>query len=91
LGTFGAIIIATGHGLGGRGSFPGRRVSVFILRNVQTDSGGHPGSYPIDRRAISCGIKRPGRETDHSPPSSAEVKNGATISPLLNTSSWRDA
>jgi len=25
--------------------------------------------------ALSLGVKRPGRETDHSPPSSAEVKN----------------
>jgi hypothetical protein len=24
---------------------------------------------------LSVGVKRPGRETDHSPPSSAEVKN----------------
>jgi hypothetical protein len=26
-------------------------------------------------RALSVGVKRPGREADHSPPSSAEVKN----------------
>jgi hypothetical protein len=26
--------------------------------------------------ALSLGVKRPGREADHSPPSSAEVKNG---------------
>jgi hypothetical protein len=25
--------------------------------------------------ALSLGVKRPGREADHSPPSSAEVKN----------------
>jgi hypothetical protein len=29
--------------------------------------------------AISPGVKRSGREADHSPPSSAEVKNGETI------------
>jgi hypothetical protein len=28
-----------------------------------------------DTRALSLGIKRLGREADHSPPSSAEVKN----------------
>jgi hypothetical protein len=34
--------------------------------------------------AISPGVKRPGREADHSPPSSAEVKNAAAIpSPLI--------
>jgi hypothetical protein len=29
------------------------------------------------------GIRRPGRDADHSPPSSAEVKNGGVIPPLL--------
>jgi hypothetical protein len=28
------------------------------------------------------GVKRPGREADHSPPSSAEVRNGGAIPPL---------
>jgi hypothetical protein len=37
--------------------------------------------------AISPGLKRPGREADHSPPSSAEVKNGGVILPLPHTSS----
>jgi hypothetical protein len=32
--------------------------------------------------APSPGVKRQGRETDHSPPSSAEVKNGGAIPPL---------
>jgi hypothetical protein len=32
--------------------------------------------------ALSPGVKRPGREADHSPPSSAEVKNGGAIPPL---------
>jgi hypothetical protein len=35
-------------------------------------------------------IKRQGRETDHSPPSIAEVNNGAVPS-LTHTSSWRGA
>jgi hypothetical protein len=34
--------------------------------------------------ALSQGIKRPGREADHSPPSTAEVKNGGTIPPRLH-------
>jgi hypothetical protein len=34
--------------------------------------------------ALSRGVRRPGREADHSPPSSAEVKNGAAIPPLLH-------
>jgi len=41
-------------------------------------------------RALSLGVKRPGREADHSPPSSAEVKECVELylhSP--NTPSWR--
>jgi hypothetical protein len=38
--------------------------------------------------ALSSDIKRPGREADHSPPSSAEVKNGGAIPPLLRMPSW---
>jgi hypothetical protein len=37
--------------------------------------------------AVSSGIKRPGRESDHSPPSSEEVNNGGAVSPLPHTSS----
>jgi hypothetical protein len=32
-------------------------------------------SYPTGTRGSFLGVKRPGREADHSPPSSAEVKN----------------
>jgi len=42
--------------------------------------------------ALSLGVKRPGREADNSPPSSAEVKNAwSYTSTLPNTPSWRDA
>jgi hypothetical protein len=39
---------------------------------------------------IFLGIKRPGRESDHSPPSSVEVKNGGAIPTLADMSSWLD-
>jgi hypothetical protein len=39
--------------------------------------------------SVSPGVKR--RESDHSPPSSAEFKNGGAISPLPNTSPLRGA
>jgi hypothetical protein len=42
---------------------------------VQNGSGAQPASYPMGNRAISLGLKRPGHEADHSPPSSADVKN----------------
>jgi hypothetical protein len=41
---------------------------------VQNASGAHPASYPVGTRDSFPGVKRPGREADHSPPSSAEVK-----------------
>jgi hypothetical protein len=31
---------------------------------------------------LSSGVRRPGHEADHSPPSSAEGKHGGAISPL---------
>jgi len=47
----------------------------FSLRHcIQTGPGAHPASYPVGIRGFSMVIKRPGREADHSPPSSAEVK-----------------
>jgi hypothetical protein len=35
----------------------------------------YPASYPVGTRILSLRVKRPGREVDYSPPSSAEVKN----------------
>jgi hypothetical protein len=43
---------------------------------VQTGSGAHPASYPMGTGGSFPGGKaRSGRDADHSPPSSAEVKN----------------
>jgi hypothetical protein len=43
---------------------------------VQTGSGAHLASYPVGTGGPFPGGKaRPGRDADHSPPSSAEVKN----------------
>jgi hypothetical protein len=42
---------------------------------VQTGSGAHPAAYPVGTGGPFPGGKaRPGRDTDHSPPSSSEVK-----------------
>jgi hypothetical protein len=72
-----AVGIATGYGLDGRG------VGVQILLGkdfsslhvVQTNYGVHPASYPMGNGGSFPGIKRPGREADHSPTTSTEVKN----------------
>jgi hypothetical protein len=43
---------------------------------VQTGSGAHPAFYPMGTGGSFPGGKaRPGRNADHLPPSSAEVKN----------------
>jgi hypothetical protein len=72
-----AFGIATGYGLDGLGV--GDRVPVesriFSSHVVQTGSGAHPDSYPMGTGgAVSPGVKRPGREADHSHPTSAEAK-----------------
>jgi hypothetical protein len=42
---------------------------------VHTGSGAHPASYTVGTEgSFSGGKARPGRDADHSPPSSAEVK-----------------
>jgi hypothetical protein len=44
--------------------------------SVRTSLEAHPASYPIGTGSLLPGAKaRPGRDADHSPPSSAEVKN----------------
>jgi hypothetical protein len=43
---------------------------------VQTGSGAHPASYTMGTGGPFPGCKaQPGRDADHSPPSSAEVEN----------------
>jgi hypothetical protein len=42
---------------------------------IQTSSGAHPAFFPVGTRGSFPGSKALGLEADHSPPSSAEVKN----------------
>jgi hypothetical protein len=66
-----SVGIALGYGLDDRGS---RGLGIFFTTVSRTALG--PTQPPIQwvPGALSLGVKRPGRETDHSPPSSAEVK-----------------
>jgi hypothetical protein len=73
-----SVGIALGYGLDDRGSrvrFPAGAGNFSLHHRVQNGSGVHPASYPTVPGNLSLGVKRPGREADHSPPSSAEVKN----------------
>jgi hypothetical protein len=66
-----------------------------LLHTVQIGSEAHPAPYQMGTtgagyyQELSPEVKRPGRETNHSPLSSAKVKKGGTISPLPHTSPWR--
>jgi hypothetical protein len=69
--------VALGYGLDHRGSrvrFPAGAGNFSLHHRVQTALG--PTQPPIQWApgAFSLGVKRPGREADHSPPSSAEVE-----------------
>jgi hypothetical protein len=67
-----------GCGLNDRGSrvrFPAGAGNFSLHHRVQNGSGAHPASYSVPTGGFSLVIKGPGREADHSPPSSAEVKN----------------
>jgi hypothetical protein len=72
----------TGFGRDGRGSIPGKGKNFLFFTESRPALG--PTQPPIKwvPGAISRGVKRQGREADHSPPCSAEVRNGGAILPL---------
>jgi hypothetical protein len=46
-----------------------------VMIKLITASGAHPAFYPMGTGGVlSPGLKRPEREADHSPPTSAKVK-----------------
>jgi hypothetical protein len=85
-----SVGIATGYGLDGCDSIPGRARDLSLLHIVQTGSGFTQPPIQWASGAISSGIKQLGREADHSPPPIEEVKNGGAIQSHTHLSSWRD-
>jgi hypothetical protein len=61
--------------------------NVFFYHRVQTVSGPHPSFHQIGVGDVLPGVKRLGREADHSPPSSAEVKECVEL--CLHLPNWR--
>jgi hypothetical protein len=61
-----SVSIVSDYGLDDRGSIEVKYFSCSLC--VQTSSEAHPASIP-------GGKARPGRDADHLPPSSADVKN----------------
>jgi hypothetical protein len=72
-----SVGIALGYGLDYRSSrfrFPAGAGNFSLHHGVQTALGPTQPLIQWVRGALSLGVKRPGREADHSPPSSAEFK-----------------
>jgi hypothetical protein len=71
-----STVTRVGYGLDDQGSIPGRSEDFFLFTAVSRQALG-PTQPPINwvPGALSSGIKRPGREADHSPLTSAEAKN----------------
>jgi hypothetical protein len=70
-----AVGIATGYGQDGGVGIPvpvGQEFS--LLHVIQTGSGAHTASYPVDAGDSFTALKWPEREADHPPPTSFEVK-----------------
>jgi hypothetical protein len=68
--------IALGYGLHERGFESRQGLRIFLFATVSRPALGF--TQPLTQcvpGALSLGVKWPGREADHSPPSSAEVKN----------------
>jgi hypothetical protein len=54
--------------------------NISLLYNVQTCNGAHSISYPTGMGILPQRVKKPGRECDHSAPTSAQLKNKWTLS-----------
>jgi hypothetical protein len=73
-----SVSTASGYGLDDQamGFDPRQRQSIFPLACVHTGSESHPASCTMGTGGpFPEATARPGRGADHSPPSSAEVKN----------------
>jgi hypothetical protein len=87
--------IALGYGLDDEGFDSQRELGIFLF-DVSSPALG-PTQPPLQcvpggGGSLSLGVKRPGREVDHSPSTSAEVKECVELYlHSTNTSSWRGA
>jgi hypothetical protein len=83
-----SVGIATGYRLGSPGSLPGS-ARFFYTPQRPDRPWGPPSLLPGGSRWLYPGrIKRPGREADYSPQSSAEVKKSGALLPRPHIPSW---
>jgi hypothetical protein len=87
------IIIATGYWLDDRGVGVRVLVGSRIFFPTSSRPALGPTQPPIKWAPVvpSPSVKQQGREADHSPPTSAEVKKCGSMHPLPHTPSWRSA
>jgi hypothetical protein len=81
-----SVGIALGYGLDDRYSrvgLPAGAGNFSLHHRVQNGSGADSASYPMGNDGSFPGVNRPGRESDHSPPSSAKVKNAWSYTSTL--------
>jgi hypothetical protein len=77
-----------GYGLADRGSITSRGKRFYSPPYSSNRFWGPPSLLYNVTGALFSGVKRQGREADHSPPSSAEVKNVGVISSLSHMPWW---
>jgi hypothetical protein len=85
-----SVGIATGHGLDGRGSIPGKS-KRFVSSRPALGATQPTIQWVPGGGALSPEVNRPERERGHSLMYSVDAKNGEAIPPLPHTSSWRGA
>jgi hypothetical protein len=70
-----------------RVQFPAVARNFSLRHSAQTGSGVHLASYPKSTGGHFTGLKRPGGETGHWPPSSAKIEKSGAIHPHTRMSS----
>jgi hypothetical protein len=72
--------------------FPARVRDSSLLHSIQSGSGAHPASYAMATGGSFPNVKRPRREADHSPPSTAgqEWWSNTSTPPYIFTAWQRD-
>jgi hypothetical protein len=78
----------TGYWLDGWGLIPGRGQDNFLYSTAFRPALGSTQSPVVQwvPEALSVVVKRPGRQGDHSPPPSVEIKNSGALRPLSHMS-----
>jgi hypothetical protein len=87
-----SVGITTGYLLVGWGSIPGRgKIFLFSTASRPIPGSTQPPIHWVQWFWGGGGLKRPGRETDHSSQLGIEARFGGALAPFPHTSPWRGA